>query len=135
MLYDIESRFTVKNLKSFCAAVGVPISGTKGLLQQRLRSWFDQIVAKQDVVRFNIAKTAAEAERGVPYERTRYARYINRGVHDSRPNGFHSSGTSAVTPAQTNTWGMSSLYQNVRLRMSLLVFGLMSSYLQEDAVL
>lgn len=71
MLYDIESRFTIKHLKVVCGAFGLPISGTKGILQQRLRTLFDQLLTKRDVVRFNIGKAAAESERGGPYGASR----------------------------------------------------------------
>ena len=74
-MYDIEARFTVKNMKAICLAVGVPISGTKGILQQRLRLYFEQLAAKQDSIRFNIGKTAAESERGGTYGLNRYHSY------------------------------------------------------------
>ena len=51
------------------------MSGTKGILQQRLRTYFEQLVAKQDSIRFNIVKTAAESERGVSYGINRYDLY------------------------------------------------------------
>jgi hypothetical protein len=71
VLYDIESRFTIKHLKGVCTALGLPISGPKGTLQQRLRNAFDQLLAKRDGVRFNIGKAAAEFERGHPYGASR----------------------------------------------------------------
>jgi hypothetical protein len=55
--------------------MGQPTSGTKGPLQQRLRAYFEQLVAKQDAIRFNIAKTAAESERGGAYGLIRYDLY------------------------------------------------------------
>jgi len=62
-------------MKSICSAIGLPISGTKGILQQRLRTYFEQMVAKQDSIRFNIGKTAAESERGLTYGLNRYDLY------------------------------------------------------------
>ena len=124
-MYDIDSRFTVKSLKSVCSALNLPVGGTKGLLQQRLRSYFDQLVNKRDTVQFNIGKATTEAERGVAYgqsHRLGYDIYRGRGIDYSRPNGYPSSGSSTTaTPSQTNTWGMSPLYQNIRLRMSFLI--------------
>jgi SAP domain len=119
-MYDIDSRFTVKNLKALCQALGIAISGTKGALQQRLRMYLDQLAGKQDVVRFNIGKTAAESERGRSYShRPRYNAHPGRKTDFSRPNGYHpsTSASSHSTPLQTNNWGMSSLYQNIRLRL------------------
>ena len=138
-MYDIEARFTVKNMKSICSAVGLPISGTKGILQQRLRTYFEQLAAKQDSIRFNIAKTAAESERGCAYGFNRYHSYsgVVALITTSRPaNGFRPAGTSStVTPSQTNTWGMSPLYQNIRLRMTFCDSQINYSCLQEDALL
>jgi hypothetical protein len=119
-MYDIESRFTVKSLKAVCHALGLAISGTKGSLQQRLRAHFDQLVGKQDTIRFSIGKTAAESERGGSYgHRPRYDAPPRPRIDHSRPNGYHppSSGSSHSTSSQTNNWGMSPLYQNIRLRM------------------
>lgn len=62
-------------MKSICSAIGLPISGTKGTLQQRLRTYFEHLVAKQDSIRFNIGKTAAESERGPAYGLNRYDLY------------------------------------------------------------
>jgi hypothetical protein len=114
-LYDIESRFTIKNLKAVCTASGLAVSGTKGTLQLRLRSYFDMLAGKQDSLRFNIGKTAAEVERGSQYGQSRpirYNLYTGSIVDFSRPNGF----PSTASPSRTNnTWGMSPLYQNIRL--------------------
>ena len=66
-MYDIESRFTVKQLKTVCGVLGLQLSGTKGPLQQRLRSYFDAMLGSKDAVRFSIGKGAVEAERGVAY--------------------------------------------------------------------
>jgi hypothetical protein len=109
----------VKNLKTVCSALGQPIGGTKGVLQQRLRSYFDQLVTKGDTARFNIGKNASEAERGMPYGAARYDCSAVDYANCSRPNLAHPSGPSTATPSQTNTWGMSPVYQNVRLRMDL----------------
>lgn len=120
-MYDIETRFTVKSLKALCGALGAPVSGAKGVLQQRLRALLLRILNNQDTVLFNMGKTAAETERGTSYNASRLQRYRIFGserVDCSRPNGFHpvsSTGATAST-SQGNNWGMSSLYNNVRLR-------------------
>jgi hypothetical protein len=77
-MFDIESRFTVKQLKNVCVALGLVVGGNKGVLQQRIRSYFDGLLAKGDAVRYNIGKGAVEAERGSTYGVARY-RYIFRG--------------------------------------------------------
>ena len=119
-MYDIDARFTVKSLKAVCQAIGLPISGTKGLLQQRLRNHFDHLVSKQDSIQYGIAKTTVESERGYPYGQPRQTRYdVNKGsgIDDSRPNGFHSSASPIATATPTTSqWGLSPLYQNIRLR-------------------
>jgi hypothetical protein len=73
-VYDIESRFTVKSLKALCGALGAPVSGAKGVLQQRLRASLLRILNVQDTALFNIGKTAAEMERGAPYTTPRAVR-------------------------------------------------------------
>lgn len=141
-MYDIETRFTVKSLKAVCGALGAPVSGTKSILQQRLRSLLLRLLDSNDPVKFGIGKAAAQAERGRPYNDSRAGRYsvsVGRGAECSRPNGFH-SGTSTSTPApsssQGNSWGMSSIYQTVRLRRSPSI-GILtpSSRLQETSLL
>jgi hypothetical protein len=100
--------------------VGLPLSGTKGILQQRLRAFFEGLLNKHDSARFNIGKSVAAVERGVAYGQSRaaYDIYRGRGNDYSRPNGYHASGTSNATSSQNNPWGMSSVYQNVRLRIT-----------------
>lgn len=105
-----------------CQALGLAISGTKGTLQQRLRTYLDQLVGKRDVVRFSIGKTMAESERGGTYShRPRYDAHLGLKIDYSRPNGYipSTSGSSHSTSQQTNNWGMSPLYQNIRLRLFL----------------
>ena len=70
-MFDIDSRFTVKQLKAMCTALGLPVSGTKGPLQARLRACFDSLITRNDTARYNIGKTAAEKERNHTY-RSRY---------------------------------------------------------------
>jgi hypothetical protein len=72
-MFDIESRFTVKQLKTVCGALGLQISGTKGPLQQRLRSYFDGLLSQKDRVRYNIGRGAVEGERGLAYGAQRIA--------------------------------------------------------------
>ena len=121
-MYDIETRFTIKSLKAVCAALGAPVSGAKGVLQQRLRALFLRILNNQDTVLFNMGKNAAEMERGTSYsvsQARRYSAFEFGGVDCSRPNGFHALSSQGATSSSTqgNNWGMSSLYNNVRLRM------------------
>ena len=135
-MYDVESRFTVKSLKAVCSALNLPISGTKGLLQQRLRTTFDSIATRQDKERFGIGKAAVEAERGSPYGQPRQQRcaFSKPSIDHSRPNAYYPAPTPH-TPARTNTWGMSPLYQNIQLRISCCNKLLMLSCLQENALL
>ena len=79
-MYDIERFFTVKSLKALCAALGVPVSGAKGVLQQRLRASFLRILNVQDTALFNIGKAAAEIERGRSYATARTGRYCSSGL-------------------------------------------------------
>jgi len=60
-------------------AVNAHHSGTKGLLQQRLRSALHQMVSRGDSLKFSLAKESAELERGYPYAQTRQmqTRYVN----------------------------------------------------------
>jgi hypothetical protein len=65
-----------------------------------------------------LGKSLAEAERGHPYGPRASSRYdINRSRSNdySRPNGMYASSTVPTT-SNNNSWGMSSVYQNVRLR-------------------
>jgi SAP domain len=75
VMFDIESRFTVKQLKNVCGALGFVIGGNKPVLQQRIRSYFDGLFAKGDAVRYSIGKGAVEAERGLSYGTSRH-RYV-----------------------------------------------------------
>jgi hypothetical protein len=59
-------------MKSICSAMGLPISGTKGSLQQRLRTYFEQLAAKKDSVIYSFGKRAAESERGTSYGSNKY---------------------------------------------------------------
>jgi hypothetical protein len=77
-VYDIEKHFTVKALKALCVALGVPVSGAKGVLQQRLRASFLRILNLQDTALFNAGKVAAEIERGSSYATARAGRYARQ---------------------------------------------------------
>jgi hypothetical protein len=50
-MIDIEARFTVKELKNICTSLGLPISGTKGVLQTWLRGYFGAALEKRDCVK------------------------------------------------------------------------------------
>jgi len=114
-MYDIEQRFTVKNLKAVCGTLGQHIGGTKGVLQQRLRSHFESILEKKDAVRFSIGKGVVESERGLAYNSNR----PTGGGAYNRPNGYDASSSPSkpTVSSAPNAWGMSNLYANIRLRM------------------
>jgi hypothetical protein len=67
ILNDIDSRFTVKALKTMCSSCGLTVSGTKPMLQYRLRTHFLQLSQRNNLDSFHVAKAAAEHERGYPY--------------------------------------------------------------------
>ena len=108
--------------------LGLAVGGAKGHLQGRLTAHLNLLLQRQDTVRYNLAKSSAEVQRGSSYgPRVKYVPSGGQNIDFSRPNGYHSSSTvpaSTVTPVQTssttnsnnNNWGMSSLYQNLRLR-------------------
>jgi SAP domain len=128
ILNDIETRFTVKSLKTICSACNLPVGGTKPLLQQRLRGHFLQMSSKSNYAAFNIAKSAAEHERGYAYGTGAPARTVNRSGRQEifvlmrRPQ----PGVSTASPSSTTgSWGMSSLYQNVRNRTARIAVKLM----------
>ena len=121
-MYDVESRFTVKQLKNICAALGASQSGTKPILQRRIRVSLETALRMRDTASFNIAKNSVVLERGRPYNATystnRYVSNIDKGFMEFRPaNGYTASGSSATSSHQTSTWGLPSVYQNVRQRM------------------
>jgi hypothetical protein len=117
-MYDIDGRFTVRSLKHLCTGLNLPLSGTKGVLQERLRKFFDMLLNRNDTARFDLGKSLAEAERGYAYgprATSRYDIYRSRSNDYSRPNGMYAV-SSVPTTSNNNSWGMSSVYQNVRLR-------------------
>src|SRR5271170_7257942 len=113
-----------------CTALGLTVSGTKPQLQGRLTTHLNLLFQRHDSARYNLAKSSAEVQRGSSYgARVKYGPSGRQKIDFSRPNGYHASSTtqaSTATPVQTpssnnsnnNNWGMSSLYQNLRLRIS-----------------
>ena len=125
-----------------CTALGLTVGGTKGQLQAKLTAHLNMLLSRHDSVKYNLAKSSAEIQRGSAYgARVEYVTGDGRKIDFSRPNGYHASTTpsSSLTPAQTSsnpkTWGMSSLYQNVRLRIYPFCSFLTNSRLQETSVL
>ena len=133
MIHDIDTRFTIPKLKGMCTALGLTVSGTKPQLQGRLTTHLNLLFHRHDSARYNLAKSSAEVQRGTSYgARVKYGPSGRQKIDFSRPNGYHASSTassttqaSTATPVQTtsssssnnNNWGMSSLYQNLRLRI------------------
>ena len=131
MIHDIDTRFTIPKLKAMCTALGLTVSGAKPQLQGRLTTHLNLLFQRHDSVRYNLAKSSAEVQRGSSYgPRVTYGPSGRQKIDFSRPNGYHTSSTtqaSTATPVQTtststnnsnnNNWGMSSLYQNLRLRI------------------
>jgi len=128
VIYDIDNSFTIPKLKAMCTALGIAVGGAKAQLQTRLTTHLNLLLTRQDTARYNLAKSTAEAQRGISYGAGPRSQYRPRNSNEdrtlnySRPNGYHASSTPASlpSPAQTsstsNNWGMPSVYHNIRLR-------------------
>jgi hypothetical protein len=115
----------VKQLKSICATLGLAQTANKPVLQRRIRISLEEALRTHDSATFGAAKNTAVLERGLPYGPTfpasRYVLNLDEQFMDFRPanatNGYTLSGTSSAANHQGSSWGLPSVYQNIRQRM------------------